>query len=255
MEEFESWQSYSNFEQAVKHHSRYIRPPDIEAFLQTVLKTAQSRIQVLAKDKFLWRAQLGHDLINGGEEVGEVPAPHPPKRMCPRSGRAKEGRANPRGISCLYLASNRDTAMAEVRPWIGSHVSVSQFKTLKDLRIVNCTSDMKGIVFYFEEPSPKDREEAVWAEIDRAFSRPVTASDDVDDYVPTQIVAELFRANGFDGVGYRSSLGKGYNVVFFDIGVAEPINGFLFELSGIDFNFIETSNPYFLTTHYRKTEE
>ncbi|MFZ0569740.1 MAG: RES domain-containing protein [Rhodomicrobium sp.] len=35
-----------------------------------------------------------------------------------------EGRANPRGIPYLYLASTRDTALAEVRPWIGSHITV-----------------------------------------------------------------------------------------------------------------------------------
>jgi len=255
MEEFESWQSYSNFENAVKHHSRYIRPSDVEVFLQTVLKTAQSRVQVLAKDSFLWRAQLGHSWTYEGEEVGEVPAPHPPKRMYPRSGRAKEGRANPRGIPYLYMASNKETAMAEVRPWIGSHVSVSQFKTMKDLKIVNCTSDRSSFIYYFKEPPPKEREEAVWADIDRAFSRPITPSDDVDDYVPTQIIAELFKANEFDGIGYRSSLGKGYNVVLFDISVAEPINGFLFELRGIEFNFNQTANPYFSTAHYEKTEK
>jgi hypothetical protein len=255
MEEFESWRSYSNFENAVKHQSRYIHPSDVEVFLQTVLKTAQRRVQVLPKDRFLWRAQLGHDWTYEGEEVGEVPAPHPPERMCPRPGRAKEGRANPRGIPYLYMASNKETAMAEVRPWIGSHVSVSQFKTMKDLKIMNCTSDRSNFIYYFKEPPPKEREQAVWADIDRAFSRPVTPSDDVDDYVPTQIIAELFKTKGFDGIGYRSSLGKGYNVVLFDISAAELMNGFLFELSGIEFNFEQRVNPYFSTAHYGKTKK
>jgi RES domain-containing protein len=31
-----------------------------------------------------------------------------------------EGRANPRGIPVLYLATHRETALAEVRPWIGA---------------------------------------------------------------------------------------------------------------------------------------
>jgi len=254
MEVFESWQSYSKFERAVKHHSRYIHSPDIKAFLEIVLKTAENRIEILPKNIFFWRAQLGHDLIEQDEEVGKVPAPYPPERMQPRPDQSMEGRANPKGIPYLYLASERDTALAEVRPWIGSYVSICQFKTLKELRVVNCTMRSKGDKIYPKEPSPKKREEAVWADIDREFARPVFPSDDVADYVPTQVIAELFKANGFDGIAYRSSLGKGHNIAIYDIQAAKPINCFLFELRGIDFDFVEIPKPYYLNKHYKKSK-
>ena len=48
--------------------------------------------------------------------------------MKPLGGRATDGRANPRGIPCLYLATTKETAMSEVRPWIGSYVSAGQFE-------------------------------------------------------------------------------------------------------------------------------
>ena len=182
---FKSWQSYSQFETKIKHQSRYIHSTEVEIFCRTVLKTAEARIEVIPKDSILWRAQLGHGWRFENEDVGEIPAPHEPERMCPKIGRANEGRANPKGIPYLYLASNRDTALAEVRPWVGSYVSVGQFKISRKLRVVNCATERKGFILYFKQPSPKKREAAVWSDIDKAFSRPVTPTDDVADYVPT----------------------------------------------------------------------
>lgn len=172
--------------------------------------------------------------------------------MCPRTERATEGRANPKGIPCLYLASNRETALAEVRPWVGSYVSVGQFKIVRELKVVNCTTERKGFTFYFKEPSPKKREEAVWSDIDKAFSKPVTPTDDVADYVPSQVLSELFKSKGFDGIGYRSSLGDGYNIALFDINSAEIINCFLYAVDGIKFDFSDMANPYYLSKHYKK---
>ena len=56
--------------------------------------------------------------------------------------------------------------------------------------------------------SPEVKEKAVWVEIDCAFSHPTTLSDDAADYVPTQILAELFRDTGYDGIVYRSHFGE-----------------------------------------------
>lgn len=55
------------------------------------------------------------------------------------SGAAHEGRVNPRGIPCLYAASNLETAVAEVRPWLGALVSVAQLSPVRLLRLVNCS--------------------------------------------------------------------------------------------------------------------
>ena len=247
MPEFKSWRSFWNFEQATKNRTRYGHAPEVEAFLDTVLQTTEKRVEVLAQEKILWRAQLGCDwepIYEKGEYIDDNPAPHPPDRMKPLSGRASEGRANPKGIPYLYLATNRDTALAEVRPWIGSFISVGQFKTLRELRLVNCTTDQQGFVFYLKEPSAEKREEAVWASIDQAFARPVSPSDDIADYVPTQIIAELFKANNFDGVAYRSSLGDGHNVALFDLDMAKLVSCFLFQVKSIGFEFQESANPY-----------
>jgi hypothetical protein len=252
MSEFKSWRSFWEFEEATKNRTRYVYSPEVQAFLDTVLQTTEKRIEVLAQEHFLWRAQLGCGLephYEEGEHVYDTDAPLSPDRMKPLSGRASEGRANPKGIPYLYLATNRDTALAEVRPWMGSSISVGQFKTLRELRLVNCTTNQEHSPLYLKEPSAEKREESVWAHIDKAFSRPVSPSDDVADYVPTQIIAELFKANNFNGIAYRSSLGDGHNVALFDLDVAELVTCFLFQVKSVSFEFKESAPPYVIHKH------
>ena len=55
-----------------------------------------------------------------------------------------------------------------------------------------------------EAPEPEEVPKIVWRWIDLAFSEPVDREDSTVDYVPTQIIAELFKTNGFGGVKYRS---------------------------------------------------
>jgi len=247
MKIYKSWRSYHYFEQAVKRKNRYIHDSEVKDFLQTVSETSKSRIEEVKEGSILWRSQLGHnwkpDYV-GNEHIDDVPCAFGLERMKPLQNSASEGRASPKGIPYLYLSTDMNTAMAEVRPWIGSYISVAQFKLLKNVRLINCTSEDKGIMIYFEEPEPEEREIVVWKDIDKAFSIPVTPNKTTADYAPTQIVAELFKNNGFDGIAYRSSLGKGHNITLFDLNAAEPINCALYEAKKVSFDFAQVSGRY-----------
>jgi hypothetical protein len=85
----------------------------------------------------------------------------------------------------------------------------------------------------------------VWWSLNQAFSEPVTRTDDAADYAPTQVLAEVFRTSGCDGIVYRSKLGKGKNVAVFDLS-AELVNCELHHVKGVTFNFSEGCNPYFI---------
>lgn len=205
----------------------------------------------------LFRAQVGHDLRpeDFGEGVTEqIECPLPPERMKPLRDRAYEGRANPKGIPCLYVATHEKTAVAEGRPWVGASVSVAQLRTTRDLRVLNCTTDDHKTMFYLEEPEPEERQRAVWQDIDRAFAEPVSRTDDVAGYAPTQMLAELFRQHGFDGVGYRSALGPGHNLALFDLDSADVINCSLFEVDHVSLEYSPAANPYFVSKYYPSKE-
>ena len=244
---FKSWQSYLHFTTAVTYRNRYIFDEETQRFLEEVLKTCKSREQLISAEAVLWRAQLGTDsrfeYDDDGNEIGDVPCHYSSERMKPMKYSAIESRVNPKGISYLYLATSKETAMSEVRPWIGSKISVARFKIKKELTLVNCALSPLSTPFFFNvdvgvyEPEDDKKESAVWTYIDKAFSRPIAQNENQAHYAPTQIIAELFRGNGYDGVVYKSVLGDGYNVALFNPDNAEMLDGYVSELKKISFSF------------------
>ncbi len=246
---FKSWHSYYVFSREVTRSNRYIHSDEVMDFLSNVLETSRSRVTPVESGKAFWRAQLGSEwrsLEYDGEEVMNQPVPFPAERMTPIAFEAPEGRVNPKGIPCLYLATTQETAMAEVRPWLDSNISVGLFKTVKDLKLIDCSvHSHKASTIYWAEPDDQKKEEAVWASIDGALSQPVTPSDKSSDYVPTQIIAELFKRNGFDGVFYRSALSDGVNLALFDIAAATMLTSFLRRVEEIQFSFGPTGSAHY----------
>lgn len=256
---FKSWRSFTAFAQKIIQENRFIHDKETRDFLNTILKTCDARIRVIEKGTLFWRAQLGCDTRKYIEEnrlIMEEIQPYPPKRMKPLIGQALEGRANPKGIPCLYLSSNKNTALAEIRPWVGTLISISKFKINKKIRIIDCSvSHNLKIPFYLGELEPLGREEVIWAFIDKAFSRPVQSTDNMADYVPTQIIAELFKNRGFDGIKYQSNLGTGKNVMLFNMDLTEIVSSSLYETSKIKFNFKEIKGKNIKMHYYNSLSE
>jgi hypothetical protein len=247
--EFKSVHSFQIFARKISRDGRYFFDNESKEFLDTILAKANSRIEKIPAGSNFWRAQLGHSwekFYQEGEYIDEIPSPFNPERMKPLPNRAFEGRANPKGIPYLYGADKINTALAEVRPWLGSIISLAQFKIKKEIILVNCTQDDRSRKIYLQEPDSKEKEKAIWTEIDYAFSKPVNHNDDLANYAPTQIIAELFKKNGFDGIGYRSAFGGGVNIVLFDLECAELRNCTLYVAKDINFDFQQDSNPYFI---------
>jgi RES domain len=256
MARFKSWQSYSTFSYEVQRNRRYVRSRDADDFLRTVAATCSDRLRPLRKGYRLWRAQLAYELQPVEDTPGVVtPAPAPRDRMKPRADRASEGRVNPKGIPCLYLSTTADAAMSEVRPWVGSFISVAQFEIVRDLTIVDCSVlhgkyiDLAFLDRNMLEPVPDDRvDDIVWARIDEAFSEPVTNVDDTAEYAATQIIAELFRSEEYDGVAYKSSFGQdAFSVAIFDLESAAQLDCVLYKTSSVEFKFEQFSTPYYVS--------
>lgn len=261
--EFASWDSYSKFAERVRHERRFVFSPEVAAFLATVLATIRARDVKLPAGMNLFRAQ--RDVIwqvtkdDEGLEVGEEPVAHGRSRMKPRPKRATEGRANAAGIPLLYLGTTEQTAISEVRPWVGAEVSVAQFAIQRTLKAIDLSKghgkssfgELKWAHLLGDEKADAGtKERAVWIEIDNAFSRPVTLTDDSADYVPTQILSELFKDAGYDAIVYRSQFGeKGYNVALFNLDDAEPINCAPYEVTGIEITFKEMGNRWYSAQH------
>ena len=260
--EFASWRSYRKFEERVRRYRRHIWDRETWTFLDTVMGTRQNRDAEISKGTILWRAQLGVDYVPlgdaSGEEVGEEPKGFSAARMKPVAEYAREGRANSSGIPILYLASTEQTAISEVRPWVGSEVSVAQFRVARQLHAIDLTqghgkSSWSGLtlnqLWGKEEVSAEDKARAVWTDIDNAFSQPVTPSDERENYIPTRILAELFQEAGYDAIVYRSLFGQegqdGYNIAIFRLGDAEILNCAPYRVKSIEVSFEEFGNRWY----------
>ena len=263
---FQTWQDFSRFSDLVQREMRYFHDASVKAFLEAIVATSSctERDTCLEADVPLWRAQLGDSLEYFDDDEGREwtdNAPFSAERMKPPiNSPQSEGRINPLGISCLYLADSAKTAISEVRPWKGAHVSVARFKTCRDLRIVDCTkhaggnsgrwglwmSRPVGDSDKLEKMTQEEISEFVWADIDASFSQPIGHQDERTSYIPTQIIAEKFRRLGFDGIKYKSSTGKeGHNIALFNVADAKITNRHLFKVSSIEYETKEISNPYF----------
>ena len=223
--------------------TRFVRQPEAEQFLTVLLAQAAGKVEVIRAESYLWRAQLGHDWATRDEDgvSYDEPVGLPPERMKPLRDRAVEGRANPKGIPYLYAATRRDTALAEVRPWVGAEISAAQLRVSRELRVVDCTRHRPRSFSTFGMAPEEHWDDNAWADVDHAFSRPVNLSDDTADYVPTQVIAELFRFGGYDGVAYASAVGEGHNVALFDIDSVEVDGCAVYSLKSISFDFEQLS--------------
>ena len=59
----------------------------------------------------------------------------------PPADKAKAGRANPTGISYLYLADNVKTTLYEARASLFDYVSVGEFRAKEDIKVINLRGD------------------------------------------------------------------------------------------------------------------
>lgn len=247
---FASWRSFMDFSGAVRHDRRYIWNPKVQAFLETVVATAGTRELLIPAGERFYRAQKGVDYSSKLDPIG-----YDSRRMKPLSDRASEGRANPAGIPVLYLATSVETAVAETRPWVGADISVGTFKTVRDLKLVKFTRKepasafrIVGLsaIFGSEEISPEKVIEAVWADIDEAFSRPVSRDDSsTAEYAPTQILAELFKDAGYDGIAYNSHFNGGFNLALFDVLSADIVSCAPYEVTSIHVEVKQNGNDWY----------
>jgi len=114
-------------------------------FLDYLLATCKIRTIELPEKTKLWRSQLGKDKsiieLAGESFLDTSLKPFPPHRMNPLPQKVKEGRVNSNRVPVLYLSTDRETAMAECRPWIAAHISIGMFYTIQNLKILDLSKD------------------------------------------------------------------------------------------------------------------
>jgi hypothetical protein len=262
MSDFKANFLYQHFSHGIQKNYRYCYDQDTFDFLRALLTSSGDRRKLLVAGTILWRAQRGcreerHPFADKDEALFGFMVkclPHPKERMRPEKGKTREGRVNPKGIPCLYLALEPETAMSEVRPGKTAHVTLAECKTTKDLNLVDCTlgfTRLKAAMSAIPPTAPLSPTNTfpidlmIWFQIDHAFSTPVNATDDLADYAPTQVIAEGFRRSGYDGIVYRSDLKDGgNNVALFDPEAVDVVDTTVHTAKSVGYEFESWVQPW-----------
>lgn len=161
------------------------------------------------KRKKFFRARISDN--PEGYEIGQMG--NPPNKL------AKSGRANPNGISYLYLANDMITTLYEVRASLFDYVTVGTFRLEESISVVNLSRSTYD-VFRLAELESLETVMIHGSFIDKLeqeLSKPRRRSDSELDYLPTQYISELIKSMGFDGIEFKSSLySEGVNLAIFN---------------------------------------
>lgn len=149
----------------------------------------------------------------------------------PPHDRTKDGRCNPAGVSFLYAANDKHTAVAEIRPFIRDYISIATIQINRDLNLVDFyyEVDKKGIVPHTDLFYQRIRQE---------FST-IRKNGTPTDYLTTQYLTLLAQNAGFDGIRFRSSLvRKGENYVIFDKNNYTPIASKIYMIPQVKYTLL-----------------
>ncbi len=226
-----TWNEYCN---NIKAENVFVLDPQYEAFIQDVVrKLIDFSLTKIKKDDIYYRARIingdeltveeyfaDYDGVNGVSiEKSQIRGFQTEKdNGAPPKEKVVAGRANPKGVSYLYLATNEYTAVSEVRPVIGDCVNVAAFKAKEDLNVIKLPLSNESLLKISGNLPESINVYNFLQKFIFEFARPVKNSE--KDYLPTQCLAESIKLNTeplIDGILYASlQSNSGENLVMFD---------------------------------------
>lgn len=208
-----------------RYHSKLINFDILEKYCSFIRKTYK------AGDLF-YRARISE---RSGYPISEMSAPP--------AGKSLEGRANAKGIVCLYVASDVDTTLHEVRAGVFDFVSVGTFQLKQDITVVDLRSIAEISPFiegldYLDHAINKQYLEKLNTEMSKSLRR----GDSTLDYVPTQYIVDFIKSiehNGvheYDGIEYNSAMNPGgYNLAIFNPDLFECITVDIYDIEKLQY--------------------
>lgn len=216
------WEDFRNY---LRNENRFhIKYLNLDIFREVL----QANVFTIPKGTRFYRARIAKD--KKGYTRKEMGAP--PIDM------ASAGRANSKGISCLYLANERDTTVKEIRASAFDYVTIATFRLEKDIKIVDLSSMPHNSPFHYTM-SDKVKfllNQRHLRKIEKDLAKPVSKRDSDLDYLPTQYISEYAKWLGYDGVKFISTFDKkSYNLALFDAKVCSCTYNRNYEIGDLEY--------------------
>lgn len=223
-----SGHSWAEFADVIKTKNRfynsYFKADQFISFLSY-------SITKYSKGTKFYRARICNDQKGYSKE--EMGAPPVRKR--------KPGRVNPEGIGVLYLASDEQTALNEVRASAFDYVTVGTFELVKEINVVNI-SGLNSIspMLCQSGLEPLAANIKIFSDIAKEMAKPLRRSDSPLEYLPTQYITEFIKSKGYYGVMYKSTMGTGGDdIAVFDEALFKCIAVHDVEIKEVMYNYAE----------------
>lgn len=155
---------------------------------------------------------------------------------------ATAGRANPEGISILYLADTVKTTLHEIRAGVFDYVTVGKFRLKRDIEIIDLASLNKISPFIGNAIGIDYTRHAINIEhlkmISQEIAKPLRRHDSTLDYLPTQYVSDYIKSQGFDGIEYISTMCRdGFNLAIFDESIFKCTKTTVYDIKSLSYSY------------------
>lgn len=197
---------------------------------------------VLDKDSSLYRCRIVTDKNKIGKEK-DFYGYGAKESFVPPANLTRDLRANYKYIPYLYCSNHPYISLVEVRPRLGSLVSVATIINNEPIRLLDFTIRNKPS----KMTEPKQN---FFSDLSTLYSTPITNDDNVLDYIPTQFIAEYVKNRGYDGIAFSSSLTPAinerypdrFNIVVFNYQKCTVVKSNIVDIKGIDVESVQVDD-------------
>lgn len=190
----------------------------------------QSSFKKYKKGEILFRARICP--TQNGFSKKEMGAPPP--------NIASAGRANPKGIRCLYLADSVDTTLHEIRAAVYDYVTVGKFVLQQDIEVINLSGIHKLSPFNISDINLIAANTVHLNKISEDIAKPLRRYDSDLDYLPTQYICDFIKSENFAGIEYSSTMHTGgKNYAIFDESLFKCTKTTVFDIKSINYTYSE----------------
>jgi hypothetical protein len=230
--------NWEEFSKKTKHSLRFFDTNYYSRIneLQKLNRVFESLGNYSIEQEFLFRARgikkhQKHDIkSNPLKELGQAPAKL-----------AGHNRFSPSGISYIYLAFDKQTAMDEIYENNKKLYALGKFELKEGLNILNLKKDnFDNLAKQYTNPFDDSYDSYFHCSIQaltffiKEIQKPISDNDKVLEYLPTQILAEYIRLQGFDGFIFNSSKNNnGVNIVVFENKISNIIDNEIIKVGSI----------------------
>jgi hypothetical protein len=189
---------WRRFREAILYRQRFFNDPAKE-FLAEIFDGIQNQSDIDNKPAF-YRLAPGEEVtfyrarIVAEEDAFRAIAKDPSALMGPPPPTLRRaGRMNAAGIAVFYGATERDTAVAELRPAVGSLISLAAFRVHRPIHVLDLTRFTragKQLDIFAKNQMVRATQWAFMQSFASEISQPILPGDEHLEYVPAQVVAE-----------------------------------------------------------------